>query len=36
MRSISKWEIAIRDMTDFQKFQKLIPGTGHPGRGEAV
>lgn len=35
-RSISKWEIAIKDMMDFQKFQKPVPGTGRPDRREAA
>jgi hypothetical protein len=35
-RSISKWEIAIKDMTDFQKFQNRIRRSGRPGRPEAA
>ena len=35
-RSISKWKIAIKDMTDFQKFEKLIRRSGRPGRREAA
>ena len=35
-RSISKWEIAIKDMTDFQKFQKRNRRGARPGGPEAA
>jgi hypothetical protein len=35
-RSISKWEIAIKDMTDFQKFQKRIRRGARSGRRETA
>jgi hypothetical protein len=35
-RTISKWEIAIKDMTDFQKFQKRIRSGGRPCSAEAA
>jgi hypothetical protein len=35
-RSISKWEIAIKDMTDFQKFQECIRRGALSGRRETA